>query len=198
MEEILKAANLYATGLAEVKKRRTAWLNNHKAVRQYLVDIAHYLNANAAYKQQFSVHTNRAFHEAIRGSCAEVPSITFKSDDMPQYISFRNTEGERAEFLESGFELTFSPTLTGQIVILLLPHHNPLNEASIEYVTLAVIDEPGAIDQDAINQIVAKAIEMAYYTSFTGMIDLEEQEMNAAQKQMKRTPIGFKRYETNE
>jgi hypothetical protein len=83
-DDILQAANLYDDGLKRVLSRREQWLSKHAEIRDHLKEIASYLNDNAAYKQVFYVDSLHAFDEVISGTCTDMPSITFRSGDMPR------------------------------------------------------------------------------------------------------------------
>lgn len=198
MEKILEVANRYAQGEKEVEDRRSQWLDHYKAVREHLVAIADYLNAKAAYKPGFFVDINHAYNEDIHGTCAKLPSLSFRSGDMPLNVSFKNASGERKEYVEEGFYLVFTPTLTGQILVLLQPHYSTSTQERPEYAHIAVIDNPGQLTNDVIDQLVAKGMEEAFYSSFTGMVALQQKELEESQKQYRPEPIGFKRYESTE
>lgn len=191
--DILNAANLYAGGIKHVQDRRAAWLKKHKELKDHLVAVADDLNKNAAYKQGFFVDVLHAFNEDINGTCADMPSITFRSGDMSMLVTFKNSMGERREYTEFGFRITFNPLITGQILILLFPHTSDLNKTETQYSTLAVIDDPGQFTLDVADQVLARGIEAAWSTSFTGIGERNEEEAPHAQ-----SPIGFKRYETTE
>lgn len=198
LNDILNAANLYADGLAHVQERRKQWLEKYKDIREYLKTFADHLNNNATYKQGFYVDTNHAFNEEIHGTCSGIPSLTFRSGDMPMQISFRNSGGERREYIEEGFYIVFTPTVTGQILIMLLPHYTSVSEEKPDYINLAVVDNPANLTEEVIGSILARGIEMAFYSSFTGMVELQKREMHETQKQQKYSPIGFKRHESTE
>ena len=198
MENILSVVNRYEEGYKKVIDRRSMWLEMHKEVRAHLKEIAVYLNENAAYKPGFFVDTNHAYNEATNGTCASMPSLTFRCGSMPLDVSFKSASGDKKEYDEEGFHLLFTPTITGQVLVLLSPHYSMLFGEKPEYVNLAVIDSPAVLTPDTIDKIVAGAIGKAYYSSFTGMTDLQEQEMHESQKQYQHSPIGFKRYDSTE
>ncbi len=195
---ILKITDRYAEGLKGVLDRRSQWLNHHKEVRDHLKEIAAVLNEKASYKPNYFVDTNHAFSEEINGTCANLPSLTFRCGEMPLDLSFKNAMGERKEYTEQGFYITFTPVITGQIIVLLLPHYSPLIGEKPEYINIAVIDHPENLTPDAIDQIIARGMEMAYYSSFTGMMDQQKLELHEQENQRPHTPIGFKRYESTE
>ena len=199
MTDILNAANLYADGVRHVQERRDEWLKKHEELKTHLVEIAGYLNSNAAYKQGFFVDTLHAFNEDINGTCTDMPSITFRSGDMPMLVTFKNSIGERKEYTEEGFHITFNPLITGQVIVLLYPHTSELNKPEPAYSTMAIIDAPAELTMDYADQIISKGIEAAYYTSFTG-IGEQEQGTNEGEPPLPhaQNPIGFKRYETTE
>ncbi|MFI5195998.1 MAG: hypothetical protein ACHQD8_02820 [Chitinophagales bacterium] len=199
MTDILNAANLYAEGVKHVQERRNEWLKKHEELKAHLKEIAEYLNNNAVYKQGFFVDTLHAFNEDINGTCADMPSITFRSGDMPMLVTFKNSMGERKEYTEDGFHITFNPLITGQLIVLLFPHQSELNKTESAYSTLAVIDDPAELAMDITDQIISKGIEAAYYTSFTGVGE-QQQEANEGEPSLPhaQNPIGFKRYETTE
>ncbi len=197
-ENILNVANKYADGLSEVRERRSQWMAQHKEVRNRLKQIAEYLNQEARYQPGFFVDTNHAFNEDINGTCADLPSLTFRSGEMPMEISFRNASGGKKEYLEEGFRITFSPVITGQVVILLQPHYNTLSAEKPGYFNLAIIDAPLAMTPEFIDQVIARGMEIAYYSSFTGLADKQKKAMEETQVQHEHTPIGFKRYESTE
>src|SRR4051812_4724999 len=122
LDEILNIANRYADGVRHVQTRRTQWLIKYKELKDRLKEIADQLNGSAAYKQGFFIDTLHAYHEDTNGVCAEMPSVTFRSGEMPMLVAFRNSMGERKEYMEQGFHISFNPTITGQIIVLLFPH----------------------------------------------------------------------------
>jgi len=202
-DDILQAANLYDDGLKRVLSRREQWLSKHAEIRDHLKEIASYLNDNAAYKQVFYVDSLHAFDEVISGTCTDMPSITFRSGDMPMEVTFRNTMGEKKEFIEEGFRITFNPTITGQIIILLVPHHSELSKGLPPYATLAIIDQPEQITNEIINQVIREGIKGAFTSSFTGMQTQDDNnDDNTSSSPTPPVPqhnvIGFKRYETTE
>jgi hypothetical protein len=200
-DNILNAANLYADGVKTVQDRRAQWIQKHDEIKKHLTEVATFLNGNAAYKQGFFVDDLHAFNEENNGTCADMPSLTFRSGEMPMLVMFRNSMGEKKEYHEKGFQISFMPTITGQVIVLLYPHQSDLSKPATPYTTLAIVDEPGNITLDVIDEIIAKGIEMAYYTSFTGMgtqTATEEEQEQPAQAPHAHSPIGFKRYETTE
>ena len=196
--DILNAANLYAKGLQDVVNRRAQWLEKYKEVLEHLKQTAAELNEKAAYKQGFYVDTNHAFNEEINGTCANIPSLTLRTGKMPLMLTFRNAMNDKREYMEEGFHLTFTPTITGEIIVLLLPHHSSVSSGTPEYINLAVMESPAALTNAIVDDIVARGIEMAFYSSFTGMVDLQKKEMSETQKQHQYSPIGFTRYESTE
>ncbi|NDC42602.1 MAG: hypothetical protein EBZ77_13820 [Chitinophagia bacterium] len=195
---ILNAANLYAKGLEEVQRKRKDWLSKYKEVRDILKETAVYLNENADYKPGYFVDTNHAFNEEINGTCADIPSITFRCGEMPLHISFRNASGERREYAEEGFLLLFTPTITGQVVVMLRPHHSSLAPETPQFVNLAIIDEPGKLTVEDVNTLVTKGLETAFSTSYTGMGSLHRKDAEAPGKPKEYVPIGFKRFESTQ
>jgi len=145
------------------------------------------------------VDTLHAFNEEINGTSSEMPSITFRSGEMPMLVTFHNVMGEKKSFVEDGFHISFNPTITGQIVVLLLPHQSEMNKQPLPYTTLAVINDPGQITMDIADQIISRGMEAAFYTSFTGMSEQPGENPEQLQPSVnERNPIGFKRYETTE
>jgi hypothetical protein len=193
---ILDIANLYAKGLAGVDSRRSQWLEKYKEVSSHLKEIATYLNEHAAYKPGYFVDTSYAYNEEINGTCAKIPSVTFRSGVMPMNVSFKSASAEKKEYTEAGFHLTFMPTITGQVLVLLLPHSTSLDKEKPEEIHLAVVDNPSALTMNDLDTIIQKAMKMAFYSSFTGMVELQEQEIHKVQP--KHTPIGFKRHDSTE
>src|SRR5438477_88031 len=120
IEDILNSANKYADGIKQVCDRRAKWVKKHEELKNHLSEIADYLNKNAGYKQGFFIDTSHAFNEDMNGVCTEMPSVTFRSGDMPMLVTFRNSIGERKEYTEEGFRITFTPIITGEVIILLL------------------------------------------------------------------------------
>lgn len=201
LNDLLQAANLYAKGFEKVQHRREQWLKKYEEIRDQLKEIAEYLNANSLYKQGFFVDTLHAFNEDINGTSAKMPSVTFRTGYMPMLVTFRNSMGEKKSFTEEGFHISFNPTITGQIVVLLLPHQSELNKEKLPYTTMAVINEPAQITKDFVEQVIARGMEAAFYSSFTGMGEQpgdNEQAPPPAVAVNERNPIGFKRYETTE
>ena len=199
LNDILSAANLYADGLKHVQEKRDQWLKKHVELKAHLKEVADYLNANASYKQGFFVDVLHAFDENMNGTSATLPSLTLRSGPMPMLVLFRNNMGEKRDYIEEGFHLTFTPTITGQVVVLLLSHQNPLNKAQQQYNTLNVIDEPEKLSMDIVDQIISKGIELAFYSSFTGMSEQQNEEQQQPEQNIQdRNPIGFKLHETTE
>ncbi len=195
LSDILNAANLYAEGVKRVQDRRDQWLKKHTELKDHLKEIADYLNTNAAYKQGFYVDVLHAFDEDLNGTSAAMPSVTLRSGQMPMLVIFRNNMGEKKEYTEEGFHLTFAPTITGEVIVLLLPHQNVLNKEEAQYNMLTVIDEPGKLTMEIADQIISNGIELAFGSSFTG---LSGQHDTNKQTENKRNPIGFKLHETTE
>lgn len=196
-DNVLKIADQYADGLTRVESRRKHWLDNHVLLRDHLKNLADYLNQNTKYKQGFFVDLLHAFNEDIRGTSARMPSVTFRSGSMPMDVTFRNSIGEKKTYREEGFRISFTPTITGQIIVLLQPHYSNLDNEEPEYSVLAVINEPEQLTKDIVDEIIAKGMGMAYYTSYTGMGDNQDDEAES-EKAFTRNPIGFKRYDTTE
>ncbi len=203
IDNILKVADLYAQGIKHVEKRRAQWVAKHDELETHLKQIAATLNEKAEYKQGFFVDKLHAYNEDMNGSCAGMPSLTLRSGDMPMLMTFRNAMGERKEYTEAGFQISFNPTITGQVIVLLFPHQSDLSKPTNQYMTLAVIDEPGNITMDVIDEIIAKGMETAFYSSFTGMSEQNAPDGDTSADQQQQAPhahnpIGFKRYETTE
>ena len=196
-EEILNAANRYDEGLAHVHSRQDQWLAGHERVRDHLKAIADHLNQHALYKQGFFVDTLHAFNEGMRGTSSRMPSLEFRTGAMPMPVTFRNSIGEKMTYKEEGFSISFTPTITGQIIVLLQPHTSDLEQERPQLVTLDVILEPSQLTNERIEKILAHGMEIAYYGSFTGM---GEQPHFTEQDAMpvKRNPIGFKRHDTTQ
>jgi hypothetical protein len=197
LNDILQVANKYATGLEHVVRRRNEWLEKHQIVMARMKEIAEHLNANTTYKQPFYVDRSHAFNEEINGTCKQIPSVTLRTGDMPMLVTFKNNAGDHKEWMEEGFRITFSPTITGQIVVLFHPHSSNLDAPNDQpqFKTMAVINEPDQITNDVIDQIVTKGIEFAYYTSFTGLGEMRPENDGV---QNRPNPIGFKKYESTE
>lgn len=196
-EEILNAANRYDEGLAHVHSRQDQWLAGHERVRDHLKAIADHLNHHALYKQGFFVDTLHAFNEGMRGTSARMPSLEFRSGPMPMPITFRNSIGEKRTYTEEGFSISFTPTITGQIIVVLQPHTSDLEQDPPQLLTLDVIFEPSQLTNERIERILAQGMEIAFYGSFTGMA--EQPNMNDPENiPLKRNPIGFKRHDTTE
>lgn len=204
LNDILKVANLYDQGLKHVQSRRDQWLKKHEELRDHLKEIADYLNENATYKQGFFIDTMHAYNEDNGGTCAEMPSITFRTGSMPMHVAFKTAIGGRKEYNEDGFRITFTPTITGQLIVLLIPHTSDLSKAeNPQYATLAVIDEPEQLTMELADQIIEKGMQGAFYSSFTGMGEgalqqASDNEPISPLQAPKHNPIGFKRYETTE
>ena len=205
MDNILNAANLYAKGLQEVLDRRKQWLEKYKEVQARMKQVAQELNANAEYKQNFYVDVNHAFNEETSGTCENLPSLTFRSGEMPLMLIFKNAMNDKKEYMESGFHITLTPTVTGEILIMLLPHHTSLTTEKAEYINLGMVENPASLSMEMVNDILAKGIEMAFYSSFTGAVALQRRSVvtdQRAQEQQQQPqqyqPIGFKRHESTE
>ncbi len=198
--DILNAANLYADGVKHVQDRREQWLKKHTELKDHLKEVAEYLNTNTGYKQGFFVDTLHAFDENLNGTSAAMPSITLRSGPMPMLVTFRNTMGEKKDYIEEGFHITLTPTITGQVIAFLIQHTSELNKTPPQYISLAVIDEPGKLTMEVADAIIIKGIQIAFYSSFTGMGE-QEVENDASQPlpaPRSHTPIGFKLHETTE
>jgi len=199
-DKLLKVANLYDEGLTLVQSRREQWLRRYEGIREHLKLMAKYLNENARYKQGFFVDTLHAFNEDIRGTSSKMPSLTFRSGSMPVLVTFRNSMGERKTYSEEGFSISFTPTIAGQILVLLRPHYSDIDQDEPEYSTIAIIEEPEALTNEVVTEIVTRGMEAAFFSSFTGMTRLNDEDGEQAleNKPIPRNPIGFKRYETTE
>jgi len=197
-DEILKVANLYDEGFTQVKDRREQWLNKFEKILDHLKELAQFLNEHAAYKQGFFVDRLHAFNEDIKGTSSRMPSLTFRSGPMPMLVTFRNTMGEKKTYSEEGFSISFNPTITGQIIVLLQPHYSDLDKDPPELNSLAMINEPGDITIQMVDEIIAKGMEAAFYTSFTGMGQAPQDDENESVARQQRNPIGFKRHDTTE
>ncbi|GAA4469396.1 hypothetical protein GCM10023093_28820 [Nemorincola caseinilytica] len=196
-DEILNWANRYDEGLAHVHSRQDQWLAGHERVRDHLKAIADHLNQNARYRQGFFVDTLHAFNEGMRGTNTRMPSLEFRSGPMPMPITFRNSIGEKMTYEEEGFSISFTPTITGEILVLLQPHTSDLEQDPPELVTLGVIREPGQLTNPVIEQLIARGMEIAFYGSFTGMGE-QPHLIDQDDMALKRNPIGFKRHDTTE
>jgi hypothetical protein len=198
-EKILKAANRYASGLAHVQSRQDQWLGMYERIRDHMKTIANYLNEHTAYKQGFYVDTLHAFNEGMRGACTRMPSLEFRSGPMPMPVTFRNSIGERLTYKEEGFAISITPTIAGQIVIVLQPHASDLDVETPEAITLGVVNEPSELSNELVEEVIEKGMQLAFYTSFTGMTEYDNsQEENTNIISAKRSPIGFKRHDTTE
>ena len=197
LNDILNIANRYARGLEHVQNRKAQWLSKHIELKGHLKKIADDLNANALYKQGFFVDTLHAFNEEINGICTDMPSLTLRSGDMSLLVTFTNEKGDCKEYMEHGFQITFNPIITGEVLIFLQPHYSDMNKTKPELISLAIINEPGQMTMDIIDAIISKGMEMAFYSSFTGVAEQNDDEPNPADPPH-HNPIGFKRYETTE
>lgn len=198
LDNILNTANLYADGLKKVEERRIQWLKKHTELKAHLKQIADHLNANAGYRQGFFIDSLHAFDEDMNGTCVEMPSLTFRSGDMPMLVTFKNSLGERKEFVEQGFRITFNPVITGEVLVLLLPHDNDMNKTTAQFTTLALIKDPGQFTMEMADEIIMKGMETAFYTSFTGIAEIQRDTEQEPLQAPQHHTIGFKRYETTE
>lgn len=199
-EKILNASNRYDEGLAHVYSRQDQWLAGHERVRDHLRTIADYLNKNTRYKQGFFVDTLHAFNEGMRGTSTRMPSVEFRSGEMPMPLTFRNSIGEKMTYKEEGFSVSFTPTITGQIMIMLQPHYSDLDPEEPQLITLGIINEPSQITDAMIEDVIEKSFEIAFQSSFTGMAErhINNDEESQENIPVKRNPIGFRRHETTE
>lgn len=197
LNEILKIADQYSQGLAQVKARKSAWLKKHIELKDHLKEIAEYLNQNTTYKQGYYVDLLHAFDEASNGTCEDMPSVAFRSGDMPMMVSLTGEGCKIDDFTEHGFSISFNPSITGEVHVLLYPHHNNLSKTTPEVIPMAVISDPETISTAMIDDLIVRCMTLSYYSSFTGITDLENQSQAAAE-QPKYNPIGFKRYATTE
>ncbi len=200
LDNILEIAEKYASGVKQVQDRRDQWMKKHLELKAWLEEIANFLNEKTTYKQGFFIDTLHAFNEDMHGTCADMPSVTFRSGPMPMLVAFRNSMGERKEYIEDGFSITFNPTITGQIIVMLLPHKSDLSAKPPEYINLSIINEPSLLTADVAHQIITAGMEIAYHSSFTGMSDMpaEQTEQEELHPPVQHNPIGFKRYETTQ
>ena len=195
MKDLLAAADRYAHGFNNVMDRRRKWIEKFPVLQKHLKDVADDLNARTAYKQQFYVDKLHAYSEEINGTCKELPSITFRSGSMPMQVVFRNAGGSTKEYYEEGFHITFAPTITGQIMVMITPHYSNLDENPPEFKTMVVINDPAQMTDDLVDHILAKGIEMAYYSSFTGLADVNP--ADGGTENAPPSPIGFRKFERN-
>ena len=196
LDNILQISNRYATGLEHVMRRRTEWIEKHEEVHNHLKEIADFLNEKSTYKQPFYVDKSHAFNEDINGTCKQIPSVTFRAGSMPMHVTFKNNAGDLKDYEEEGFRITFSPTITGQIIVLIHPHFSNLDAEVPQFRTMAVINEPNQINNEILEQIIEKGMELAFFTSFTGLA--EARPSDGTQGQYHPNPIGFKKYESTE
>lgn len=191
MEQILRAANLYAEGAKNVEHRREEWLKKLPELKQQLKNIAKYLSEHAEYKPGFYVDTLYAYDEESNGICRRMPSLAFRSGPMPMFVDFAKDGHHTKTYTEHGFQVMFSPIVTGQVIVTLFFHSNALIETQEKSKDLTLIDMPSAISQELVEDIIANGIEEAFYSSYTGI---------AERKETPYTPIGFKtrRTETTE
>jgi len=196
MNDIVNVANMYAEGLKNVLKRREQWIKKHDEIKAHLKEIADHLNTNAVYKQGFFVDSLHAFNEEINGICSDMPSLAFRSGEMSMGVIFKNNMGETKEYMEQGFHITFNPTIPGEIIVLLFPHYSDLNTEKPPYATLAIIDDLEQLTNELIDQIIIKGLEASFYSSYTGVLEREEE--NEQPDNIHTSPIGFKRYDTTQ
>jgi hypothetical protein len=197
-DEHLRIANLYDEGLQRVQKRREHWLEKFDLVKNHLNKLATHLNQNSLYKQGFFVDTLFAYNDNFKGTCNRIPSLTFRTGEMPMLVTFRNAMGEKKAYNEEGFSISFNPTITGLIIVNLQPHHSDLDAEAPSPITLAIIEEPSRITDEIIDEIILKGMKAAYYSSFTGMGELPEDAEQVENAVTKRNPIGFKRHDTTQ
>jgi hypothetical protein len=198
IDEILKAADLYAEGLKKVEERKAQWVKKHTELKNHLKTIADVLNNKVAYEQGFFIDVLHAFNEETNSTCSEMPSVTFRSGSMPMLVTFNNPAGEKKEFCEEGFRITFTPLITGELLVLLYPHESELNKPDPPYTTMAMIKEPGELTMEMANNFIKNGIEAAYYSSFTGIAETRRDDDENPPAPPQRNLIGFKRYETTE
>jgi len=198
LNDIINIANQYAVGLEQVQKRKAQWITKHEELKNHLKSVAESLNANTTYKQGYFVDSLHAFDEEMNGTCSGMQCLVFRSGDMPMMVAFSNEKGEKKEFTEHGFQITFTPMVTGEVIVLLLPHFSELNKTPPQLETLAIISNAAEITMDDIDELLARGMELAYYTSFTGIATQKEVQENGTPNIPHHNPIGFKRYETTE
>ncbi len=198
LNDIINIANQYATGLEQVQNRKAQWINKHEELKNHLKLVAESLNAGTTYKQGYFVDSLHAFDEEMNGTCSGLQSLVFRSGDMPMMVAFSNEKGEKKEFTEHGFQITFTPMVTGEVIVLLMPHFSELNKNPPQITTLAIISNAAELLMDDIDELLARGMELAYYSSFTGIAAQKEVQENGAQNIPHHNPIGFKRYETTE
>jgi len=188
-EQILQAANRYAEGVNAVEQRRHAWMQKAIDVEKHLKEIADYLNANAAYKANYYTEVQHAYDEHTDGSCIAMAAVMFGTRKMPMMLVFEDKDKKKKEVFESGFVLSFSPSVTGQIVVQLLPHHNELQPEPPVPVVLEIIDEVDKLTNEDLDGLIIAALTNALHTSFTGVAEAEKYNKET------RTPIGFRMHE---
>ena len=179
IEQILQAANRYADGVNAVEQRRHAWAQKAIEVEKHLKEIADYLNTNAAYKANYHTEVQHAYDEHSDGSCIAMPAVILGSGKMPMLLVFEDKDKKKKEIFESGFELSFNPSVTGQIIVQLIPHHNELQQQPPMPVVLEIIDDVSKITNEDLDALVINALtaEAERYNKET------------------RTPIGFRMHE---
>lgn len=193
LKKILDTANRYAEGLKHVQHRRELWVTKSEQLKTQLKQIAEYLNENSQSGIKFYVDSYYAFDETINGSCIEMPSITFRSGDVPMDLTFKNDDGNTITYAEKGFQITFNPSPTGEIVVWLMPHHNNLQtEQEPKYTTMTIINDLDNFTPQMVEDIIAQGMEIAFYSSYVGITEIKSQAVATY------APIGFRRYETTE
>ncbi len=200
LNDIVNIANQYAKGLEQVQSRKQQWIEKHEELKSHLKLVAETLNAQTTYKQGFFVDSLHAFDEEINGTCSGMQSLIFRSGDMPMQVAFCNDNGEKKEFTEHGFQITFTPMVTGEIIVLLMPHYSELNKTPPQITSLAIISNASELTMDDIDELLTRGLELAHSTSFTGIAAQKEVQENGKDTVNipHHNPIGFKRYETTE
>ena len=197
MKDLLDLANKYAEGLEKVLHRRQLWLEKYPLVIARLTEIAEFLNQNSLYKQTFYVDKLHAFNEEINGTCIELPSIAFRTGQMPMMVTFKDEKDNLLTYVEEGLKITFVPDITGQILIMIYPHYSNLDDEPAPCQTILIINDPVELTNQLVDQLIKKGLEIAYTSSFTGWAETSgEDEQN--EYPIHTNPIGFKRYETTE
>ncbi|MFI5384262.1 MAG: hypothetical protein ACHQXK_08535 [Methanosarcina thermophila] len=151
------------------------------------------------YKPGYYVDKAYAFDEKVNGTCVQMPAVTFRSGDVPVNMHFKDSDGKVTEYTEKGFQITFSPTPTGEIAVLLFPHHSELHQTETPYTMLMLINDLDTLTIELVDDIVSEGMEAAFYTSYVGMGEANKvQEQEHDQQRSGYSPIGFKRYHTTQ
>lgn len=183
LSKILAAEKRYSDGFKKVLAQRKSWENKAGKVTDRLQQIADYLNKHSSYQQEYSVDSYPATDEQSRSVCDALLSVVFSSGNVDMQLDFHDKKNKRSS-IEMGFQLVISPTVSGGLVVYVIPHYSDFTHEEIQPVILEHCMIPTDLNNEKIDQWVIRSLEVAYESSFTGML--------CEREPMKPNMIGYK------